>query len=517
MHETGTERHDADRIRSVLILGGGTAGWMAAAVLAKSFGRALDIALVESDDIGIIGVGEATIPQIRTLNAFLGIDEDDFVRRTRASFKLGIAFEGWYRPDSRYIHAFGDIGQPLGILPYHHYWLRARALGSGIDLWDASLNARAAFAERMGRIERVGDTRLGGIRHAFHFDAGLYAKVLRGLAEGLGVVRHEGIVTDVALDGTSGHIRTLKLRDGREIGADFFIDCSGFRGRLIASALGIGYEDWSRWLPVDRAIAVPCAHDGRMRPYTQAIAREAGWQWRIPLQHRTGNGHVYVSALLSDEKAHAILMANLEGEALAEPRLLRFTTGIRSSVWHKNCVALGLASGFLEPLESTSIHLIQSFLGRFVQHFPRHAGETAPMALFNRQCRFEMERIRDFLILHYHANQRRGEDFWDDRREMAIPDTLAGKIALFRESGRIVREGDELFTETGWLQLLIGQGILPESWHPLADTLSESDLLAFHHSIAKIVARTAESLPTHAEFVAGITAQAESRRKITSS
>lgn len=491
-------------IRSVLIVGGGTAGWIAAAVLAKTFGRRLSITLIESEEIGIVGVGEATIPQIRHLNSYLGLDEDDFLRRTKASFKLGIAFEGWHHPHERYIHAFGDIGQPLGLAPYHHYWLRARALGDKASLWDASLNARAAFDNRFARLDRIGNSRLGGMRYAFHFDAALYARFLREQAEAMGVHRIEGMIEQVSLRENDGHIEAVTLRDGSRHDADLFIDCSGFRALLIEGALKTGYDDWSEWLPANRAIAVPSANAGAMRPYTRAIARKAGWQWQIPLQHRTGNGHVYASDWLSDDEAQAILLDNLEGEALAAPRLLRFATGMRKKIWNRNCIALGLASGFLEPLESTSIHLIQSVVSRLVQLFPDRHFAPSLIGEFNRQCRFESERIRDFLILHYHANRRVGEPFWDACRAMAIPDSLRRKIDLFRASGRIVREGDELFTEVGWLQILIGQGISPECWHPLADALDAAQLTEFHKNVRTLITRTAAGLPDHAAFLGRI-------------
>ncbi len=489
-------------IRTVLIVGGGAAGWMAAAVLVKALGDGVRIRLVESDDIGTVGVGEATIPQIRLVNAFLGFDEDDFIRNTQGSFKLGIQFNGWARPGDSYIHAFGDIGRPLGLAPFHHYWLRARAAGDDAPLWDYSINARAAARDRFQRLDRVGASRLTGVKYAFHFDAGLYARYLRRFAEGRGVERREGRVVDVALRGEDGFIDAVAMENGDRLKADLFIDCSGFRGLLIEEALHAGYEDWSRWLPCDRAAAVPCAHGGRFRPYTQATAQRAGWQWRIPLQHRVGNGHVFCSRYLSEDEAVATLLANLEGDALAEPRILRFTTGMRRKMWVKNCVALGLAGGFMEPLESTSIHLIQSGVSRLVSMFPDRGFDPALIAEYNRQARFEFERIRDFLILHYLANEREDSPFWKDCRAMDAPDSLSAKIALFRESGRIYREREELFTEPGWLQVMLGQRLAPRRYHPVADMLADTDLEEFFRNIKTLINRAVDAMPAHEAFIA---------------
>jgi len=488
-------------IGTVLIVGGGTAGWMAAAVFSKALGKKVSIRLIESDDIGTVGVGEATIPQIHHINRFLGFDENDFIQNTQASFKLGIQFNGWTRPGDSYLHAFGDIGMSLGLTPFHHYWLRARAAGDKSSLWDYSINTLAAMQNRFARMERVGSSRLTGIRYAFHFDARLYAQYLRRFAEAGGVKRSEGKIVDVALDGESGFINTVRLTSGEEIGADFFIDCSGFRGLLIEGALKAGYEDWTRWLPCDRAVAVQCAHGDAFRPYTQATAQRAGWQWRIPLQHRVGNGHVYCSQFVTDEEAKDILLRNIEGKALGEPRIIRFTTGMRKRMWVKNCVALGLASGFMEPLESTSIHLIQSAVSRVVSMFPDKSFDPTLIAEFNRQSRFEFERVRDFLILHYHANERDDAGFWKECRSMNVPDALTAKIALFRASGRIYREHEELFTETGWLQILLGQRVTPASYHPVADALSESDFSGFLCDIKSSITHATSSMPTHEAFI----------------
>jgi len=488
-------------IRSVVIVGGGAAGWMAASVLAKAFGRSIAITLIESEEIGIVGVGEATIPQIRHINNFLEIDENAFMKATQGTFKLGIQFNGWGRLGDSYMHAFGDIGMPLGLTPFHHFWLRAKAAGKGGSLWDYSVNHQIAIRDRFAIMDRIGSSRLTGTRHAFHFDASLYARFLRGRAEAAGVTRVEGKIVDVRLRAQDGFIDGVTLEGDRHFGGDLFIDCSGFRGLLVEGALKSEYEDWSHWLPCDRAVAAPCAHGGRLRPYTQASARKFGWQWRIPLQHRVGNGHVYCSRFISDDEAAAVLESNLEGELLAEPRFLRFTTGMRKRQWVKNCVSLGLASGFLEPLESTSIHLIQSGVSRLVSMFPDRHFDSVLIDEFNRQSRFEFERIRDFIILHYHANERDDSPFWIERREMAVPEALQAKIDLFRSTGRIYREHEELFTEQGWLQVLVGQHIDPARYHPLADHLDDDQLNGFLADISTLIDRAAASAPQHPDYI----------------
>jgi tryptophan 7-halogenase len=488
-------------IRSIIIVGGGTAGWMAAAVLAKSLGDGVEIKLIESPEIGAVGVGEATIPQIHHINRFLGFDENDFIRNTQASFKLGIQFNNWTRQGDSYLHAFGDVGLPLGFLPFHQYWLRARASGNKTPIWDYSINTQAAMKNRFSRLEKVGSSRLTGIKYAFHFDALLYAGYLRRFAEQRGVKRIEGKITDVDLDGETGFIDAVKMEEGECFAADFFIDCSGFRALLIEGALKAGYEDWTHWLPCDRAAVAPCEHGDEFRPYTQATAQKAGWQWRIPLQHRVGNGHVYCSQHLSDDEATAVLLQNIEGKTLAEPRILRFTTGMRKKMWMKNCLALGLASGFMEPLESTSIHLIQSGINRLVSMFPDRCFDEALINEYNRQSRFEFERIRDFLILHYHANERDDSEFWKACRAMSIPDALNAKIDLFRTTGRIYREHEELFTETGWLQVMLGQNITPERYHPIADALSEDQLNEFLNNIRILIERAVGPMQSHEDFI----------------
>jgi len=489
-----------DRIKSVVVVGGGTAGWMSAAVLARALGDSVRIRLVESEEIGTVGVGEATIPQIRNINAFLGLDENAFLAATQGTIKLGIQFVDWRAPGHAYLHAFGEIGRPLGAVPFHHYWLAGRPKGDERSLWDYSLNARAAFAGRFDRAVLRPGGAVDPLTYAFQFDAILYARHLRAHAERLGVVRTEGKIVDTSLREPDGFIRSVTLESGEVVEGDFFIDCSGFRGLLIEQALGTGYEDWSGLLPCDRAVAVPTANAGPPRPYTQAIARPAGWQWRIPLQHRTGNGHVFCSRFVSEDEAVAQLMANLEGEPLAEPRTLKFLTGRRKRFWNRNVLALGLASGFMEPLESTSIHLVQSGLSRLLNLFPDKGFAQRDIDEYNRQTGLEYERIRDFLVLHYWANQRQ-EPFWQACREMAVPAELTRKVELFRTHGRLFREPDDLFLEASWLQVLIGQGVIPEAHHPMADQLTDDQLQGFLADLRKITADGAAALPAHGDFL----------------
>lgn len=485
---------------TIVIAGGGTAGWMTAAALSHFLGAHYRIVLVESEEIGTIGVGEATIPQILLYNKALGIDEDAFLRATQGSIKLGIEFVDWLRPGHRYMHAFGAIGRDVGLIAFQHYWLRARKLGLAGPLSAYSLNEIAARAGKVHRGGPITGRTIPQMPYAYHFDAGLYAAYLRRFAEARAVRRLEGRIVDARREGESGDIAAVMLADGTSVTGDLFIDCTGFRGLLIGQFLGTDYEDWTHWLPCDRAIAVPSANEGAPTPYTRSTARRAGWQWRIPLQHRTGNGIVYSSAHMDEEEARDTLLANLDGEPLADPRALRFTTGRRRQCWTRNVVAIGLSSGFLEPLESTSIFLIQSAISRLLQMLPGKAISAADRAEYNRQSDFEIERIRDFLILHYAANERE-EPFWRACREMPLPDTLMARIDLWKANGRIVREHEELFTEVGWLQVLAGQGLEPVGHHPLADLIAQDELGEFMTLIETLYTREAAQMTDHAAFL----------------
>ena len=487
-------------IKKIVIVGGGTAGWMAASVFAKVLAPLVQVELVESDDIGTVGVGEATIPQLKLLISLLGLDENDFLQNSQGTFKLGIQFRGWRKPRENYIHTFGSQGLDLGMIRFYQYWLRSRHDGYTESLWDYSLEAAAAAENRFARIDRIGETRFPPLAYAFHFDASLFARYLRAYSEQRGVVRTEGRIVDTTLRDPDGFIESVTLEGGAKISGDLFIDCSGFRGLLIEQALQTGYEDWTHWLPCDRAVAVPCESVEPLLPYTQAIARDAGWQWRIPLQHRIGNGHVYCSKYLSDDEAAAVLLKNLDGKPTAEPRQLRFVTGRRKKLWNRNCVALGLASGFMEPLESTSIHLVQSGISRLISLFPDKRFARQDIDEYNRQSTFEWERIRDFLILHYHANERSGP-FWDYCRAMSIPEELHQKMELFRTSGRVYREAEELFTESSWLQVMLGQGVTPERYHPMAELLTPRQLKDYLSSMRIIINKTVSKMPTHKNFV----------------
>jgi tryptophan halogenase len=494
-----------DPIRKVVIVGGGTAGWMAAAALSKIMGSfpGMAIELVESEAIGTVGVGEATIPQIVLFNDMLGIDENEFVRETHATYKLGIEFVDWTRPGHRYIHPFGHHGLDMMGIDFHHFWLKGRTLGDTSELDDYAIAAVAAKAGRMAW-PTPGNPKspLSKLGYAFQFDAGRYARYLRGRAERQGAIRTEGKIVGVERDGESGFVTAVVLESGARVEGELFIDCSGFRALLIGQELGVPFVDWTRWLPCDRAAAIPCALAGDHLPLTRSTARPAGWQWRIPLQHRIGNGHVYCSAHMSDDEAIALLLANLDGEPLAEPNRLRFAAGPRAKAWDKNVVALGLASGFLEPLESTSIHLVQTAIARLMTLFPTRAFGTAEIDRFNAQTEQEYIDIRDFLVLHYCATERDDSPFWDYCRNLDPPDGLKEKLEMFRSSGRVFREHNELFTETSWLAVLVGQGIPPGGYHPVADMLSDAETVERLTHIRQVVAHAAGQMPTQDAFLA---------------
>jgi len=515
-------------IRRIVIVGGGTAGWMAAAVLARFLARAqVSITLIESAQIGTVGVGEATVPVIQALNGLLGIDEADFLRKTHGTCKLGIEFRDWARQGQTHFHFFGDFGAPIeGIAPHHH-WLR---LQDRAPLGDYSL---PYVMGKLGRFSLAQE----GYKYAYHFDASLYAAYLRANAEARGARRVEGKVVDVSLDVASGFIRDVVLDDGSRIAADFFVDASGFRGLLISEALHVGYEDWSQWLPCDRAVAVASAPvtcsavaltsapavasaaalvstaapttggasaaSGDLPPYTISTARPAGWQWRIPLQHRTGNGYVYCSQFITDDEASSDLLTRLEDRPLADPRLLRFTTGRRRQSWSRNCLAIGLAAGFMEPLESTSIQLIQTALARLIEMFPDRDCDPVVSAEYNRVSANEWERIRDFLILHYCATQRDDSPLWNYCRAMRVPDSLQYKMDVFRSSGRVPLYSEESYQEPSWVCIFLGQNVFPKRYDPLVDSIPIEHLKSGMRQRVRAIRQRAESMPTHRDFIDG--------------
>ncbi len=498
----------AGGISHLVIVGGGTAGWMSAAFFSKVFpSERMRITLVESADIGTVGVGEATIPPIAFFNQVVGVDERRMLSSTNGTFKLGIEFVGWGDPDSAYIHPFGNYGPPMDGVSFHAFWLRARKLGYKAELSEFSLSCLAAKAGKFDwRVEDPRDPR-AAMAHAYHFDASLYAGLLREVAESRGVVRLERTIRGVNLDPLDGSIASLALDDGETLAGDFFIDCSGFRGLLIGGALGVGYDDWSDLLPANRAVAVPSARFEDPIPYTRATADKAGWRWRIPLQHRTGNGYVYVSDYLSDDQAADDLLAALarehpDNKPLADPRFLRFTTGRRKRSRFKNCAAIGLSSGFLEPLESTSIHLIQHGLIKLAGSFPRARIDTPVADLYNQIMGEEMEQIRDFLIYHYHANNRLGQPLWDRMRHMPIPDSLRDKMELFQTRGATIFPGQTIFQEPNWLAIMVGQAGEPQGYDPLADLMDER-LMAERLQQVRVACRDAAvRMPTHASVLA---------------
>lgn len=484
---------------------------MTAAALARLASPYWQITLVESEEIGKVGVGEATIPMVRLFNQTLGIDEAQFLRETLGTWKLGIAFEGWGGFDERYIHGFGLTGRSLGVLPFHHYWLRARAEGFAGPLGEYVLNAVACDADKFAHIERPQGSALPPMPYAYHFDASLYAAFLRRYAEARGVRRVEGRIVGYDRDTLNGDLTSVKLERGEVVEGDLFVDCSGFSSLLLGQEMGVDYVDWSQWLKCDRAVAVPCARVEPLVPYTRSIAQPAGWCWRIPLQHRTGNGHVFCSDMMSEDEATARLLGRLDGEQLAEPRTIRFKAGRRAKCWERNVVAVGLSSGFIEPLESTSIHLIQTAISRLIDFLPSGPVQDVDRDAYNRLATFEIERIRDFVILHYVANGRQGEPFWDSLRQMEadgqLPEALRDRLAMFRASGRIVREHDELFDVPGWVQVMIGQGVMPQRWHPLADQVSPDSLKAFLDTVCAAYQKDVARMPSHAEYVAHVCGQ----------
>jgi len=496
--------NSSNRVRNVVVVGGGSAGWMAATALATYLGRQASVCVVESEEIGIVGVGEASVPHMRMFNGqTLGIDEAEFVRRTQGTIKLGIEFQDWARIGDRYFHGFGLIGRAMGPLPFHQFWLKLFLAGRAGPIGDYSpqtvMAPRGKFAP--GDQQAPPGSPLADIAYAYHFDAGLYARYLRELSERRGVKRIEGKIVAVNQRGDDGFVESVRLESGELVGGELFIDCSGFRGLLIEQTLKTGYVDWSHWLPCDRAMAVPSERVDPITPYTRSTARAAGWQWRIPLQHRVGNGYVYSSRHLSDDEAAATLLAHLDGPPLADPRPLRFTTGMRRKCWNKNVVALGLASGFLEPLESTSIYMVQSGIGRLLGLFPGRDFNPLLAERFNRESEFEYERVRDFLILHYHATERDDTPFWDYCRTMDVPADLREAMALFRVDGRYFRNGEDFFALPSWVQVMLGQRIVPQGYHPIVDDMPEYRLVEYVEGMRKTLASAVAAMPTHDDWI----------------
>jgi len=482
-------------VKKVVIVGGGTAGWMAAASVSKLIGKHLDISLVESDAIGTVGVGEATIPSMIILHKLLKIDERDFMAAVQGTFKLGISFENWKNLNENYIHSFGFTGKNCWAAGFQHFWLKGKEQGISSDFGDYCTELQAAKNNKFAVIPQ------NGLNYAFHMDASLYAQYLRKIAEANGCKRIEGKITEAVTDPQSGHISHVILESGQQVEGDLFIDCSGFIGLLIDKALHTGYDDWSHYLPCDSAVAVQTKSVEEPIPYTRSIARESGWQWRIPLQHRVGNGLVFCSKYLSDKQATETLLNNIEGEPLTKPRVIKFRTGQRHRHWHKNCVALGLAAGFLEPLESTSIHLIQQGVIRLLRLFPKNGICEPDVEEFNRQMKEEFLYVRDFIILHYHVTEREDTPFWRHCKTMPIPDSLKHRIDLFKESGRIFQQSNDMFAENSWSQVMLGQGLMPQQYHPIVNMMSDQELKGFLNGIKASVDKMVEQLPTHQQFI----------------
>jgi tryptophan halogenase len=492
-----------NKIKDIVIVGGGTAGWMTAAALSKTLRGEYNIRLVESDQISTIGVGEATIPPIIGFNRSLEIDENEFLRRTQGTFKLGIEFVNWGKIGDSYIHGFGKFGQDFGLMPFHQYWRKLYQSGEAADLGNYSINTTAPLqAKFMHSVAELQGSPLADITHAYHFDANLYARFLREYSEKRGVKRIEGRIVNTLLREPDGFIEALVLESGEKVAGEFFIDCSGTRGVLIEQVLKTGFDDWNHWLPCDRAIAVPCESVEPLIPLTRSTAHSAGWQWRIPLQHRIGNGNVYSSKFMSDDEATSILLNNLDGKQLADPLYIKFIPGRRKKGWNKNCVAIGLSSGFFEPIESTNIHLIYTAISRLLTLFPDRSFNQADIDRYNSKTNAEYERIRDFIILHYKATQRDDSPFWAHCRNMEIPETLQNKIDLYRHNGRVFREGDELFSEPSWLQVLHGQGIRAQGYDPLVDLVPKSEIVSLVSNVEEVIKKCVAVMPTHAEYIA---------------
>ena len=491
-------------IEQIIIVGGGTAGWMAAAALSRiRAGRPVAITLIESEEIGTVGVGEATIPPFLDFNRLLEIDERDLLSMVQGSFKLGIQFVNWGKIGDSYIHPFGNYGYQVDGISFHHVWHKYQQAGDKRPIQVFNVETRAAHFRRIARTEDYQRDDLPPVNYAYHIDAGRYARYLRNYAEARGVVRREGKISDVTLDNESGFVSSVTMESGDVLKGDLFIDCSGFRGLLIEQALKTGYDDWSNYLPCNRAVALPCLREDGSGPlpYTRATAHSAGWQWQVPLQHRNGNGHVYCNEYMSDDEAHSILINNIAGKPGAEPNFLRFVTGRRKKFWNKNVVALGLASGFMEPLESTSLHLVNTGINKLIALLSLDGVTQAQEDAFNRLTGKEYARIRDFLILHYNSTTRDDSPFWNYCRNMPVPDSLTEKVELFRQNGQIFREDDELFTETSWAAVMMGQGIKMGGHNAMADAVREPNTRREIDEMEKSIQFVVQHMPSHGEYL----------------
>lgn len=481
-------------VKRVVIAGGGTAGWMAAAAVSRVLGATLDITLVESEEIGTVGVGEATIPTLLSFHRMIDIGEQDYMAAVQGTVKLGISFENWLDVGHRYIHSFGFSGKDRGTTGFQHFWLRGHKEGIASGYEDYCLELKAATEDRFAHLPG------GGLNYAYHMDASLYARFLRKFSERHGATRVEGKIAEVLTDAESGHITALKMENGDTIEGDLFIDCTGFRALLIGKTLGVGFTDWSHWLFNDSALATQTTAVRDAVPYTRAIAGSAGWQWRIPLQHRVGNGIVYSSRHMSDDQAREEFLGSVEGEVIKQPWPIRFKPGQRQQCWAKNCVALGLAGSFIEPLESTTIHLIQRGIVHLLQNFPQVITQPA-IDEYNARLDEELQHVRDFVVMHYHLSDRRDSPYWREIAEMEIPSTLRHRIDLFRETGTVFHVPGELFGENSWIQVMMGQGILPKRYHPTADVLSPDDLKRFLDGIRHNVLGNVQRMPAHMDYL----------------
>jgi tryptophan halogenase len=493
-HNTAGGNPAARPVRRVVIVGGGTAGWMAAAALSRTLGKALDIKLVESDEIATVGVGEATIPSLVQFHQLIDVDEREFMAATQATFKLGISFENWRDRNEDYIHSFGNTGVDHWSAGFQHFWMKGRERGLAGEYGEYCLEL---VASEQNRMDHLGER----MNYAYHLDAGRYARFLRRFSEHFGLQRIEAKIVDVEKDAATGHVAALVLDSGTRIEGDLFIDCTGFRSLLLGQTMGVEYEDWSEWLLNDSAIPVQTESSGPMPPLTRAIAHDWGWQWCIPLQHRVGNGIVFSSKHTDEDTARKTLLGNIKGKALTEPRLIRFTPGQRKQVWAGNVVGLGLSTGFLEPIESTSIHLIQRSIVRLMQMFPTDGIHQTDIDEFNGQTATDLETIRDFIILHYKVTNRRDTPYWEHVATMDVPKSLQHRIDLFRDTGRVFRYLNELFAENSWVQVMVGQGLLPQSHHKAADLMGDQELSGFLNGIRDDIKRTVAKMPTHQQYV----------------